>query len=57
MAIMEENTGSFTFQPSEETNRPNEFRFHPTDFGYPGNRGMTSSGRKETATHMASVTL
>ena len=54
---MEENTGSFTFQPSEETNRPNEFRFHPVDFGYPGNRGMTSSGRKETATRTASVVL
>lgn len=54
IAIMEENTGSFTFQPSEETNKPNEFRFHSMDFGCPGNWGMTSSSRKETA---ASVML
>lgn len=56
IAITEENTGSFTFQPSEET-RPNEFRFHPADFGCPGNQGITSSSGKETATCTVSVML
>lgn len=57
LAFMEENTGSFTFQPSEETNKPNESRFHSLDFGYPGNWGMTSSSRKKTAAPSASVML
>lgn len=37
--------------------RPNEFRFHPTDFGCPGNRGVTSPGGKEGATRAAPATL
>lgn len=57
IVTVEENTGSFTFQPSEETNKPNESRFHPTDFGYPGNLSVTSASSKETVPHTAAVVL
>lgn len=57
IVTVEENTDSFTFQPSEEINRPKESRFHPTDFGYPGNLSMTSASSKETVPHTAAAVL
>lgn len=57
IVTVEENTGSFTFQLSEETNRPNEFRFHPADFGYPGNLSVPSVSSKETVPHTATAAL
>lgn len=57
IVTVEENTGSFTFQPSEETNRPNESRFHAVDFGYPGNLSVTSAVSKETVPHTATTVL